>query len=138
MTKSREVDLRRMLEQRRSEIEGQVQSKIRGFRDTDNTEAQRLRTGLSDDPATEDIDFALVQMQSQTLEKIRAALARLVAGDYGLCDQCVEEIPETRLRALPFATRCRNCQETAERSEHRSRQRHANFRIRAVMETTGT
>jgi DnaK suppressor protein len=137
MTDSRQTELRRMLEHRRSEIEEQVQSKIRSFRDSDSAEAQRPRHGLSDDPAQEDLDFALVQMQSETLEKIRAALARLAAGDYGICDQCDDEIREARLHALPFATRCRQCQETAERSEHRSRHRESGVRIGTAIETSG-
>jgi DnaK suppressor protein len=110
-----------MLELRRSAIEAQVQQKIRAFRDTESTDTTRSPTDLSDDPAQEDIDFALVQMQAQTLDRIDRALDRLQAGEYGICDDCEEEIPEVRLRALPFATRCRACQETAEQSEERRR-----------------
>ena len=49
----------------------------------------------------EDIEFALIQMKAETLNKINEALARLVAGTYGRCFECGEEISEARLRALP-------------------------------------
>ena len=110
-----------MLEASRQEIEELVQQKIRGFRDTTTGETTRPPADLSDDASQEDLDFALVQMQAQTLENITAALARLHAGEYGICHECEEEIPAVRLRALPFATRCRSCQETVENVEQRDR-----------------
>jgi len=110
-----------MLEARRLAIQEQVQQKIRAFRDSTGAETTRPPSDLSDDPAHENLDFALVEMQAQTLEHINAALTRLHAGDYGICHECDEEIPEKRLRALPFATRCLACQESAEHLERRDR-----------------
>ncbi len=43
-------------------------------------------------------------------EEVRAALAKLDAGTYGRCDGCNALIPEGRLGALPWATRCVDCQ----------------------------
>jgi DnaK suppressor protein len=70
----------------------------------------------------EDIEFALVQMKSETLNKITDALARLEQGDYGNCYDCGEEIAEKRLRALPFAVRCKDCEEARENAQQRERQ----------------
>jgi DnaK suppressor protein len=114
MTHSRQAELRTMLEERRSELEAQMLQKIRSFRDKESLDVTRPAVDLSDDPAHEDLDFALVQIQGETMERIRAALARLASDEYGICDECEEEIPEKRLRAMPFATRCRECQERAE------------------------
>lgn len=52
---------------------------------------------------------------------ITAALARLDEGDYGRWQEYGEEISEKRLRALPFATCCKDCQEAAEVTEGRTR-----------------
>ena len=41
-----------------------------------------------------------------TLADIDRALAKLDEGTYGTCDVCGEPIPEGRLEALPWATRC--------------------------------
>lgn len=139
MTHSRHIDLQQMLERRHRELAAQVQTKVRGFRAMDASDAQRAE--LSEEQGQEDIDFALVQMQSQTMEKITAALARLEEGEYGMCRDCEQEIAGKRLRALPFATRCKDCQESAEssaRHERRIRQRDASFRMGTITETMHT
>ena len=67
------------------------------------------------------IELALIQMKSETLNKINDALTRLDQGDFGYCFECGEEIGEKRLRALPFAVRCKECEEAREVAEQRAR-----------------
>ena len=55
------------------------------------------------------------------MAKITAALERLEEGTYGYCYECGEEIAGRRLRALPFAERCRDCEETHELELNRER-----------------
>jgi DnaK suppressor protein len=43
-------------------------------------------------------------------DEVTAALAKLEVGTYGLCEECGRSIPEGRLEALPWATRCVDCQ----------------------------
>jgi len=69
----------------------------------------------------EDIEFALIQMKAETLNKINEALSRLEDGSYGNCYECGEEIAEARLRALPFAVRCKSCEEAREMAQLRER-----------------
>ncbi len=69
----------------------------------------------------DDIEFALLQMKAETLSKITEALERLEAGTYGYCYECGEEIAEPRLRALPFAVRCKSCEEELEVEQNRDR-----------------
>src|SRR5262245_10863877 len=52
------------------------------------------------------MDFALMEMESETLRKIDEALLRLDEGTYGVCAECDDTIAEARLAALPFATLC--------------------------------
>ena len=75
----------------------------------------------SDVDAQEDIELALMQMRSETLTRIDEAIARLEAGLYGHCYSCGEEISGSRLRALPFAVRCRDCEELDEAERQRAR-----------------
>lgn len=42
-------------------------------------------------------------------EQIMAALARIEAGEYGVCSNCGADIVPARLAALPTATRCIAC-----------------------------
>ena len=50
------------------------------------------------------------------INEARAALHRIDAGVYGLCEACDRPIPYERLEALPHARRCVNCPDPAARS----------------------
>jgi DnaK suppressor protein len=53
---------------------------------------------------------------SSTLaRRIRSAIERLNNGSYGVCLRCEENIASKRLRALPWAELCIQCQEDADR-----------------------
>jgi RNA polymerase-binding transcription factor DksA len=43
------------------------------------------------------------------IEKIRAALARVADGTYGICGRCGDPISEERLDVLPATPFCRTC-----------------------------
>ena len=104
--------LRNMLEERRREIH----EKLRTLREALPEEAAIVRDSeeQSVNDFVRDVDFALMQMKSDTLVKIDEALRRHEEGNYGLCADCGTDIPEPRLKALPFATLCRDCQERFE------------------------
>lgn len=52
--------------------------------------------------------------------RLRAALARAERGEYGICEECGEDIANQRLAALPDVVTCLSCQEMRERSPHLS------------------
>jgi DnaK suppressor protein len=116
-------ELKRMLEERQRELSQEVQGRIRGVR-ADGAEKPHdvMDQGeTSEVDIQEDIELALIQMKAETLNKINEALARLEAGRYGFCFECGEEISEARLRALPFAVRCKDCEEARENAANRER-----------------
>jgi RNA polymerase-binding protein DksA len=45
----------------------------------------------------------------EEMKMIKAALARIDAGTYGICVQCGKSISAQRLTALPYATTCIRC-----------------------------
>jgi DnaK suppressor protein len=117
---SRYNELRQMLEDRRRELMTDVQGRIRDVRAEGDREV--LDQGESSEvDIQEDIEFALIQMKSETLNKVNEALRRLEEDTYGNCFECGEEIAEPRLRALPFALRCKDCEEARETAELRAR-----------------
>jgi DnaK suppressor protein len=123
-TPSRYADLKKILEGRRNEILNEVQGRIRGVRTegSQNKLNEVFDAGESSEvDIQEDIEFALIQMKAETLTKINEALARLEEGNYGNCFECGEEISEARLRALPFAVRCKDCEEAREIAAERER-----------------
>jgi RNA polymerase-binding transcription factor DksA len=62
----------------------------------------------------EELGFALMQMKAETLVRTNDALRRLEAGTFGVCAACGDDISEARLRALPFAVRCTECEKRRE------------------------
>jgi DnaK suppressor protein len=120
---SRYNELKKMLEDRRRELMNEVQGKIRDVRAEGNKERDVLDQGESSEvDIQEDIEFALIQMKAETLNRINEALRRLEEGNYGNCFECGDEIAQARLRALPFAVRCKDCEEAKETAEQRERQ----------------
>jgi DnaK suppressor protein len=124
--KSRYTELKKMLQERQREIQAEVQGKMRDVR-SEGTWGGKQNEVLdavesSEVDIQDEIEFALIQMKSETLNKINGALDRLEQGDYGNCFECGEEIAEKRLRALPFAVRCKDCEEAREIAEQRERQ----------------
>jgi len=124
MTTERYRDLKQMLEGRKREIQGQLKDRIRDVR-TENGPGKLNfvldQVESSEAGIQEDIEFALIQMKAETLNKVNEALARLEEGAYGNCFECDEEIAKQRLRALPFAVRCRECEEARENAQRRER-----------------
>jgi DnaK suppressor protein len=122
-TGERYAELKRMLVERQREIMNEVQGKIRDVRaeasDKDHDVVDPGETAEVD--IQEDIEFALIQMKAETLNKINEALSRLEEGTYGHCFECGEEIAQPRLRALPFAVRCKDCEEAREMAQQRER-----------------
>jgi DnaK suppressor protein len=57
-------------------------------------------------------DAGLIERYEYQLKAIDAALSRLERGRYGICEKCKEEIPIERLKAVPFAAYCIDCQKT--------------------------
>jgi DnaK suppressor protein len=123
-TSGRYAELKKILEDRRREILSEVQSRIKDVRAEG---ASGITTGVVDAVETseadiqEDIEFALIQMKAETLQRINEALDRLDEGTYGRCFECGDEISEARLRALPFAVRCKDCEEAREVAANRER-----------------
>ena len=116
-------ELKRMLISRQRELLNELHGRIRSVR-AEGSEQNRGSLDpddVSDVAAQDDLAFALIQMKAETAKKIDAALRRLNEGTYCQCLECGGQIAQPRLRALPFATRCKNCEEAIERSQARYR-----------------
>lgn len=84
------------------------------------TEGERARhaaitDGFAPTDVLDDLDTALIHMNSDTLDKIDTALRRMDQGQYGICSECGDDIASPRLLAVPFALRCVGCEDAYER-----------------------
>ena len=55
--------------------------------------------------------------ERKLLQKIKEAIQRTEDGTYGVCEECGEEISDSRLSVRPEATLCINCKEDQEKVE---------------------
>jgi RNA polymerase-binding protein DksA len=71
------------------------------------------------DVASDDIDRKMIEsIGAQDLKRIKAidaAITRIQQGRYGLCVKCGKKIPLERLKAIPYAVMCIDCQKGDER-----------------------
>ncbi len=118
-------EIRRMLTARRRDLVDQIQSNLRAARAEASEQGRvRIESGETTEVHPEDeLAFALLQLRGQVLRRIDEAVRRLDDGTYGSCVECDDAIAVPRLRALPFAVRCKDCEERREESERSDRGR---------------
>lgn len=117
---ARQHYLQAMLQDREREMTAVRHSRVR--RELSDRQGEGLdETELAEAHVQDHIEVALIQIKGDTLQRVREALDRLDAGEYGYCADCDGEISEKRLQALPFAVRCAACEESHERRAARER-----------------
>ena len=75
------------------------------------------------DRATQESDrnfeLRIRDRERRLINKIKDALERIDAGEFGICEECGEEISEARLKARPVTTLRINCKMEEEEKERR-------------------
>ena len=64
---------------------------------------------LASDDTDQELTASLLGCDKDTLDQIEAAIERIEDSSYGRCEQCGEQIPQTRLDAIPYAAECERC-----------------------------
>jgi len=122
-TRERTIRSRRILESYRGRLVGEIAEQLRHARD----EPRNLHASDVLDKMEwfqeMDMEYALLGMKTETVQRLDGALKRLDADEYGRCSACEREISDNRLSALPFAIRCRDCESLAEVSPCKYAQR---------------
>lgn len=71
------------------------------------------------DVATDNYDrefsLSLADNEQKLLNRINAALERIEAGMFGLCELCEKKVAKARLKVVPYAELCVPCQEKQEK-----------------------
>lgn len=110
--------LERFLRDELTRLQGSLRAGVTENRTAESTSLTDISVHAAETLHTE-IQVALMDRRTQQVVQIQDALARLASGGYGFCEECDAFIGIPRLRALPFAQRCRDCQERAERRARR-------------------
>lgn len=62
-----------------------------------------------------ELGLLLGDREREKVHNIDEALLRINEGDYGICEECDEEIPLGRLKAMPFTRHCVKCKSDLEK-----------------------
>ena len=105
MTKRKEEQLRGRLERKIDELSGKARRKeLITEWSTEEMEQVQSRMDL-------DMTVLFVNTDFQTKRAVETALKLLNRGEYGICQECSNDINPKRLEAIPWTTLCVNCQE---------------------------
>ena len=110
VSKTKFNDVRTVLEAKRNELLNAVSDRDEIRIENAAEEFDRLQQQLNREVAIRNLD-----RESRLLKDVQAALGRVQEGTFGVCLRCEEDIPEKRLKALPWAAYCVTCQEVVDR-----------------------
>ena len=112
MTKTELNKYREILETKQAEL-AQV------LRNRDGITIEKSPDALDEvqNAAERELAIRNLDRESNLLRNVRAALARIEDGSFGVCMHCEEDISPKRLNAVPWAPYCIACQEIADRNQ---------------------
>lgn len=83
------------------------------------TESGGVPTHIADlgtDAFEKNLEIDLSSSEGRILQLINEAIDKLETGKFGVCESCRKRIPPSRLKALPYAKFCIDCQREKERN----------------------
>ena len=100
----------RILEAKRAELSAGTANRDEIRIENAAEDFDRIQQRMNREVAIRNLD-----RESRLLKSVEEALDRIETGAFGVCLGCEEEIPEKRLRAVPWASHCLSCQEKLDR-----------------------
>lgn len=121
-TKQKMTDSKRLAALREilNHARNEALARVREFREEQDQDAEAApgdEMDVARSLAEVETHASLIERIEQRLKAIDEAFTRLDQGLYGICEDCGGEIPVARLKALPFATCCVDCQEKRNHGE---------------------
>jgi DnaK suppressor protein len=110
-----EADVRHLLVERRRTLLDELHERMRDVREQGAYVHRRSTLDDVSEDETDDLAFTVIQLKADILRRVDQAVRRVDEGTYGYCGECGDAIALPRLRAMPFASRCKDCEEARER-----------------------
>ena len=98
-------------------LERQEADLVRVLRNRDGIAIEKSADQMDEIQLATERDLAIrnVDRESGLLRDVQDALGRIHGGEFGTCMECESAISPKRLAAVPWAARCIQCQEAADR-----------------------
>ena len=124
MTKQELIYFKKLLLERRAVLAGDVNHLEEGALRKTKDDAATLDISnfadLGTDNFEQDFAIGLIENSEDTLREIDAALERIEKGTYGVCEESGDFIGKSRLKVVPWARLCIECQRKAEQDTSES------------------
>jgi len=125
LTKTQLKQFRQLLLAERAKVAGEIKSIAQ-----ETSKSPREASGdlsaytvhmadMAADTYERELSMDLVSSEQEVLYQIDDALKRMDEGAYGICQQCDKPITMTRLKAVPYASLCIQCQRLKEQKDKR-------------------
>jgi RNA polymerase-binding protein DksA len=127
LTKKQTEELAMQLRSRHTQLLSEIREELARSSDPHYIDLAGQVNDFGDESVADmlaDIGAAQVDHQVSEVRDIEAALARIKAGEYGVCIDCGATVAAKRLQAWPTAKRCIQCQEQREK-QYASAGRHS-------------
>ena len=98
-------DIRIALQQKLEQLRQRLGKIEQNLRETPEPDSEEQALGRENDEVLEHLDDS----SRKEMAMIEAALVRIAAGTYDVCDNCGDTIIAQRLKALPYTTTCIKC-----------------------------
>lgn len=102
-----------------------VQEILRSIKSGSESSAAEETTGDIYDQASSErdreLELLLNDREREKVHNIDEALLRMSEGEYGICEECDEDIPVGRLKVLPFTRHCVRCKSDLEKMQAQTR-----------------
>jgi DnaK suppressor protein len=95
-----------LLQQKKNELVQRLyerRAELHGDTDPDDEAAVAAQS------VVKELALSNMEREIRTLAEVELSLRRLTTGEYGICGGCGKQIPEARLRALPWTRLCVEC-----------------------------
>ena len=118
MTKQELGYFRKLLLERRRALAGDLNHMEEGALRRSKDDAATLDISnfadLGSDNFEQDFTIGLMENSEETLREIDAAIQRVEDGTYGVCEETGNPISKSRLKVIPWARLCIECQRKVE------------------------
>lgn len=112
-----------VLQSLRNQALKEVQERIADKREQDIYAEGGDAQDIASDETGRELGYLMTGRDRQKIMLIDAAVSRLAAGAYGICEECEEAIGVMRLKAMPFTRYCISCQAEMEEMDKMAQQR---------------
>lgn len=109
--------LRAQLEQARAQLSREAARKAEAGREAGSDSGTADIVDRAVTTYSRELNFSQSENETQLLQMVKAALARMQDGTYGQCLNCGREIGIKRLEAVPWTHLCIDCQTQAEEAD---------------------